>query len=163
MIFPLIISAIFHLATFSVLKGQGNKNKTNSNKNSEQVEHSEGNSKEVKIRVYMKQSKLVEKGKSNKPSINSEDTGTKDCKNYYFGIGIILQLVSDANNYCEISYVSPKGPADLAGIKKGDKIKNTSGMDCMLRGEENSHVTFYLNKNGQEQTITLNRKKICQD
>ena len=88
--------------------------------------------------------------------------------NAYVGIGITIQRLEDGS--LKIINVTVGGSAESAGVQAGDVIvgvdgKSIAGMDLdavkdMVRGEENTEVALTVRRGGQEQTISVTRKRI---
>ena len=85
----------------------------------------------------------------------------------YVGVGITISTDGGKN---VITYVTPQGPADQAGILAGDVLvaidgKKINGLTSdeianQIRGAEGTPVTLTVDRNGKEYTFTMNRKQI---
>jgi carboxyl-terminal processing protease len=86
----------------------------------------------------------------------------------YEGIGVTMTMNADGN--CEITAVTPRGPADKAGVRMGDVIFKIDGQDItekdlseisgMLRGKEGTRVTVVVKRDGVDRTYTITREKV---
>ena len=89
-----------------------------------------------------------------------------DIAGNFFGIGVEFEIINDTLN---VLNVVPDGPSAKAGITTGDKfIKvndsiiagttiNAERIKKLLRGNEATAVKIIYNRNGQLQTVTINR------
>ncbi len=85
----------------------------------------------------------------------------------YGGIG---SLVRGGGDYVVISEVYKDFPADMAGIKAGDKIKKVDGVSLKgmptdkvsdrLKGNPGSEITITIERNGKESDHVMKRERI---
>jgi C-terminal processing protease CtpA/Prc len=78
----------------------------------------------------------------------------KDCKSFYTGIGITTSW-SD-----HITYVAPGGPADIAGIRKGDQLLDPA-QRIRDKFKEGTLITVTVIRDGITKDITVRIDKIC--
>ena len=87
--------------------------------------------------------------------------GLKECEGdrWYGGIGIQQDFVTDIIDTVYAGY-----PADLAGIKPGDKIQSTSSAEgADIRGPPGTTVNILIFRKSTNETLNLSitRGKIC--
>lgn len=78
----------------------------------------------------------------------------KDCNSFYMGIGIVHSSL-----YNEISYVVPGGPADIAGLKKGDTPLGK--LDIRDKYKEGTQITVEVLRGSIILNIPVTIGKIC--
>lgn len=86
----------------------------------------------------------------------------------YDGIGITMSVNTEGQ--CEIVLVTPKAPADRAGVKVGDVIVKIDGQDvtkksiaeigAMVKGKAGTQVTITVKRAGKEMAFAMTREKI---
>ncbi|MCL1808745.1 MAG: S41 family peptidase [Clostridiales bacterium] len=86
----------------------------------------------------------------------------------YEGIGVTMSVNGDG--FCEVVSVTPKAPADKAGIKVGDVIVKVDGQDvtkksldeisAMAKGKAGTNVTLSVTRAGKEMTFAMTRETI---
>ena len=86
----------------------------------------------------------------------------------YEGVGVTLEKNRDGQ--CEIALVAPNGPADKAGVKKGDVIIKVDGKDvtkealqdigAKLKGPAGTTVVLTVKRAEAELSFTVTREKI---
>lgn len=89
--------------------------------------------------------------------------------NSYVGIGLTVQLNADGHGI-DVMQVTAGGPAEEAGVLCGDVItavdgQNIGGMDisdvsAMIKGKEGTTVDLTIARDGQELSLTVERRKI---
>jgi carboxyl-terminal processing protease len=87
----------------------------------------------------------------------------------YSGIGASINAPSP-NDYVEIARVFPGSPAEKAGVKKGDKIKQVQGEDMLgktseetankIKGPEGTIVNIVMIRNGVDVPFAITRGKV---
>lgn len=82
------------------------------------------------------------------------DASKKECASIYGGIGIEINLKTNA-----VTLVSSGYPADTAGILVGDIVTTISGED--IRGEIGSLVALSVVRGNKQFILNLIRDKIC--
>ena len=90
----------------------------------------------------------------------------------FFGIGAVL-TIDPASTYTVIDSVELGSPAEKAGIKAGDYIKEVDGKDVagmtltdvvqLVRGEEGTDVKLTIVRAGRAMEITVTRGEITMD
>lgn len=85
--------------------------------------------------------------------------------NSYVGVGITIELREDG--YLNLVDVVEDGPADRAGLRRGDVLIRVEDQDCaqigleqtrnLVRGEDGSQVRLTVQRNGQEQEFCVTR------
>lgn len=85
--------------------------------------------------------------------------------NSYVGVGITIELREDG--YLNLVDVVEDGPADRAGLRKGDVLIRVEDQDCaqigleqtrnLVRGEDGSQVRLTVQRDGQEQEFCVTR------
>ena len=90
----------------------------------------------------------------------------------FFGIGAVLTL-DPASSYTMIDSVELGSPAEKAGIKAGDYIKEVDGTDVagmsltdvvkMVRGEEGTEVILTIVRDGEVKEVSIIRGEITMD
>lgn len=88
--------------------------------------------------------------------------------NSYVGVGITVQLREDRQGF-DILKVEPKGPANEAGVRAGDRlvaVNGTSVLDAQdtsvldpIKGEEGTTVELTLVRGEEELTLTVERRR----
>ena len=87
----------------------------------------------------------------------------------YSGIGASI-TAPGPNDYVEIAQVFPNSPAEKAGVKKGDKIKQVQGEDMLgktseeaankIKGPEGTVVNIVMIRNGSDVAFAITRGKV---
>lgn len=90
----------------------------------------------------------------------------------FFGIGAVL-TIDPASTYTMIDSVELGSPAEKAGIKAGDYIKEVDGTDVagmtltdvvkLVRGEEGTEVVLTIVRDGEKKEISIIRGEITMD
>lgn len=80
------------------------------------------------------------------------------CKHWYGGVGLEKREY-DADRGAMVWIIAKGYPADLAGVRPGDKLKNSDD----LRGEPGSLTEIQIERNGSSITYRVLRDKICTD
>lgn len=85
--------------------------------------------------------------------------------NSYVGVGITIELREDG--YLNLVDVVEDGPADRAGLRRGDVLIRVEDQDCaqigleqtrnLVRGEDGSQVRLTVQRDGQEQEFCVTR------
>ena len=85
--------------------------------------------------------------------------------NSYVGVGITIELREDG--YLNLVDVVEDGPADRAGLRRGDVLTRVEDQDCaqigleqtrnLVRGEDGSQVRLTVRRDGQEQEFCVTR------
>lgn len=85
--------------------------------------------------------------------------------NSYVGVGITIELREDG--YLNLVDVAEDGPADRAGLRRGDVLIRVEDQDCaqigleqtrnLVRGEDGSQVRLTVQRDGQEQEFCVTR------
>ena len=85
--------------------------------------------------------------------------------NSYVGVGITIELREDG--YLNLVDVVEDGPADRAGLRRGDVLICVEDQDCaqigleqtrnLVRGEDGSQVRLTVQRDGQEQEFCVTR------
>ena len=85
--------------------------------------------------------------------------------NSYVGVGITIELREDG--YLNLVDVVEDGPADRAGLRRGDVLIRVEDQDCaqigleqtrnLVRGEDGSQVRLTVQRDGQEQEFCVIR------
>lgn len=85
--------------------------------------------------------------------------------NSYVGVGITIELREDG--YLNLVDVVEDGPADRAGLRRGDVLIRVEDQDCaqigleqtrnLVRGEDGSQVRLTVQRDGQEQKFCVTR------
>lgn len=85
----------------------------------------------------------------------------------YSGIGATILAASTQGGMAEISAVFPNSPAERAGVRPGDRIRNVNGTDVTgfspdeiaqrIRGPEGTQVDLVLVRGTQEVSLTITR------
>lgn len=85
--------------------------------------------------------------------------------NSYVGVGITIELREDG--YLNLVDVVEDGPADRAGLRRGDVLIRVEDQDCaqigleqtrnLVRGEDSSQVRLTVQRDGQEQEFCVTR------
>lgn len=85
--------------------------------------------------------------------------------NSYVGVGITIELREDG--YLNLVDVVEDGPADRAGLRRGDVLTRVEDQDCaqigleqtrnLVRGEDGSQVRLTVQRDGQEQEFCVTR------
>lgn len=85
--------------------------------------------------------------------------------NSYVGVGITIELREDG--YLNLVDVVEDGPADRAGLRRGDVLIRVEDQDCaqigleqtrnLVRGEDDSQVRLTVQRDGQEQEFCVTR------
>lgn len=85
--------------------------------------------------------------------------------NSYVGVGITIELREDG--YLNLVDVVEDGPADRAGLRRGDVLIRVEDQDCaqigleqtrnLVRGEDGSQVWLTVQRDGQEQEFCVTR------
>lgn len=98
---------------------------------------------------------------------NSYETHMEQVKNAFVGVGITIQQAEEGFLVVE---VNPDGPGQEAGILAGDLLIAVSDQDVremtmaevrnLVRGEEGSEVSMTLLREGQELTLSVQRRRI---
>ena len=86
----------------------------------------------------------------------------------YEGVGVVINI--NDNGQCEVVSLIPKGPAEVAGILKGDIILKIDGKDVdgislpnisdMLKGPAGSTVRITIKRSALEQVFTITREVV---
>ncbi|MEV6396419.1 S41 family peptidase [Streptomyces sp. NPDC051907] len=86
----------------------------------------------------------------------------------YTGVGLWARRTGDQR--VEVARVQPGGPADKAGIRKGDRLRRIDGKDldarpvtevvALLRGGDRTKVVLDLEREGRAWTETLRRARL---
>ena len=89
--------------------------------------------------------------------------------NAYVGIGVTIQVPEDGAGF-DIVKVTAGGPAEEAGLLAGDRMvavdgvdirdMDTTGTSALVKGEEGSTVDITVLRNGQELTLTVERRQV---
>ncbi len=89
--------------------------------------------------------------------------------NSYVGIGVTIQVTEDQSGFL-VTKVEERGPAKEAGILPGDRIVAVAGQSVLeldvdstavlVKGEEGTCVDITVNRDGQEITFSVERRKI---
>ena len=89
--------------------------------------------------------------------------------NSYVGIGVTIQVTEDNSGFL-ITKVEERGPAKEAGILAGDRIIAVAGQSILeltvdetavlVKGEEGTYVDITVNREGEEITFNVERRKI---
>lgn len=89
--------------------------------------------------------------------------------NAYVGIGVTIMVLEDQSGF-EVQKVEPGSPAKEGGILPGDVIVAVEGQRVsdigpdaatnMVKGQEGTQVDITISRDGQEQVLTLTRKRI---
>ena len=97
------------------------------------------------------------------------DSYREQMENAYVGIGVTIQASEDGNGLLIIK-MEKNGPAVEAGLQIGDVIVAVAGMRIAgkdatearehIRGEEGTKVKLTVLREGQEQDITVERRKV---
>ena len=97
------------------------------------------------------------------------DSYREQMENAYVGIGVTIQASEDGNGLLIIK-MEKNGPAVEAGLQIGDVIVAVEGMRIAgkdatearehIRGEEGTKVKLTVLREGQEQDITVERRKV---
>ena len=87
----------------------------------------------------------------------------------YSGIGASINAPTP-NDYVEVAQVFPGSPAEKAGVKKGDKIKQVDGQDMLghtseevankIKGPEGTVVNIVMLRNGADVPFAITRGKV---
>ncbi len=87
----------------------------------------------------------------------------------YSGIGATINAPTP-NEYVEVAQVFPSSPAEKAGVKKGDKIKQVQGEDMLgktseevankIKGPEGTIVNIVMIRNGSDVPFAITRGKV---
>ena len=88
--------------------------------------------------------------------------------NSYVGVGMTVQALEDGS--ITVVRVEPNGPAAEAGVEAGDVIAavngltveglTTSELSAMVKGKAHTAIDITFLRNGQERTLTLERREI---
>lgn len=97
------------------------------------------------------------------------ETYLEQSRNAYVGVGITIQK-AESGEGLEIVSVTPGGPAEEAGLKAKDVLTAIEGTSCqgmetadarnLVRGEAGTKVQFTILRNGREQTVSVERRKL---
>ena len=89
--------------------------------------------------------------------------------NSYVGIGVTIQVTEDNSGFL-VTKVEERGPAREAGILAGDRIVAVAGQSVLeldvngtavlVKGEEGTYVDITVNREGEEITFSVERRKI---
>ena len=89
--------------------------------------------------------------------------------NSYVGIGVTIQVTEDYSGFL-VTKVEERGPAKEAGILPGDRIVAVAGQSVLeldvdstavlVKGEEGTYVDITVNREGEEITFSVERRKI---
>ena len=89
--------------------------------------------------------------------------------NSYVGIGVTIQVTEDHSGFL-VTKVEERGPAKEAGILPGDRIVAVAGQSVLeldvdstavlVKGEEGTYVDITVNREGEEITFSVERRKI---
>ncbi len=87
----------------------------------------------------------------------------------YSGIGATINAPTP-NEYVEVAQVFPGSPAEKAGVRKGDKIKQVQGEDMLgktseevankIKGPEGTIVNIVMIRNGADVPFAITRGKV---
>ena len=90
-------------------------------------------------------------------------------RNTYVGVGISIRTLEDGTGF-EILRVEPNGPADEAGVKAGDIVvavfgqrvegHTASDLSARVKGEAGTTVDLTFLREGEEFTLTIERREI---
>ena len=97
------------------------------------------------------------------------ETYLEQSRNAYVGVGITIQKAESGEGF-EIVSVTPGGPAEEAGLKARDVVTAIEGISCqdmetsaarnLVRGEAGTKVQFTILRDGREQSISVERRKL---
>lgn len=100
---------------------------------------------------------------------SEEEAYQEQMKNAYVGIGVTIQEMEDGSGLLIIK-LDKNGPAEEAGVRIGDVIvavegeriagKASSETREYIRGEEGTEVVLTVLRNGKEQDISVERRRV---
>lgn len=89
--------------------------------------------------------------------------------NAYVGVGMTIQTLEDGTGFAVVR-VEPSGPAAEAGVEAGDVVVAVSGqrvegktaadLSALVKGKAGTMVELTFARNGEERTLTMERREI---